>query len=129
MGEYREYKFTGNVLVNGLVNDRNFKAETAARSKREAKRNIIYQYKDLIGLPVVANVRLDGKIIEKKIYTFHGTVEIQGKLIEPHFNFRCEAYCKEDMWNLMKARYVSKNFLSPDAEVIFKGVTDEQSIS
>lgn len=62
MSDYVNWTFQGPVYYNGRMDCGNFTADTMARTKEEARRNIEYQYKIKYGYPKNADIECVGPI-------------------------------------------------------------------
>ena len=59
---YSAYSYDGPVLEFGKVISAHWSASTYARSEKEARRNLVYQFKQKYGKTVTTKIELPGKI-------------------------------------------------------------------
>jgi hypothetical protein len=58
------YSYDGPVLEFGKVVSTRWSASTYARSEKEARRNLVYQFKQKYGKTVITKIELPGKIVK-----------------------------------------------------------------
>lgn len=126
MEEKVEWRYKGAVEVNGKLNDSDYQTTTFAASEDEARRNIIYQYKKDVNLPMKVKVTLISKFQAEKMYIFEGNVYLNGKIT--YVDYRDFAYAFNE--NVAKTRIINKfrrrQYLSDDVEITMEGKITEK---
>lgn len=121
MTDKREYYYKGAVTVNNRLNDQSYHTSTFASSDKEARRNIIYQYKEYANLPSNAIVELVSKPVGEETYVFSGNVYIKGDLKYVGYRDAVNAFNEETAKIRLINRYRKQQFLSDECDITFKG--------
>lgn len=126
MAEKVEWRYKGAVEVNGKLNDRDYQATTFASSEKEAIRNICYQYKKDVNLPMKVKVELISDFMSEKMYIFEGNVYINGKVT--YVEYRDFAYAFNE--HVARTRIINKfrrrQYLSDDVDITIEGKITEK---
>ena len=121
MTDKHEYYYKGAVMVNNRLNDQDYRTSTYASSDKEARRNIIYQYKEYANVPSNAIVELVSKPVGEDLWVFNGDVYIKGDIKYVGYRDAVNAFNEESARIRLINRYRRRQFLSDECNITFKG--------